>query len=181
MVQVIEKIVQEGNLIPSRRGKVGVPTLGSMRLVASTIVSQVCLPQAGARRDHTNRPAGDRLARVEGAEVGRIVAQAGHGERDRLQIVQQVNGRDAQLVAEQRLIDDPGQVGDGRPAGHYRPGDTKAGPVRLHVGLSEELTDNGLEAAITCAGESCLRQRRARTDLGRDDRQVGFGGADITG
>jgi hypothetical protein len=76
-----------------------------------------------------------------------------HGDRRRLQVVQQANGRDVEGSGEAIRVDLPMQVGDVGLAADDRSCHTERRRLRRLAGFAQELSDDRFQVVILAARE----------------------------
>ena len=168
---------EEPRLQVGRRGKIGMTALGWKREVPRAIPDKKGLTQPGPRPDDRDRAAGDRLARVEGMQFARLEHNGREGNR--FEIVEEVNGRDADLLGELGFAEMPGAAGDQGAAGFDRPGHGDAGSLDSDVSPRQELAEDRSKRYIPGRGKHGLAERRPRASRGGEKGQRRLGSPDV--
>ena len=163
------------------RGEVSVPALRGHHDIAAAIPDQAGLTEPGSGRDDGLRPMRARLADGQRLEVLRLEQDEAVSVRG--QVVDQVDGRQAERLRHPIGHDPPGQVRGLHPPLVYRPRHAEAGPHDpRRVGGQEDL-DHLLQAALLPAGIGLEGRGNARvvgkerdpcvggTDVARQDRE----------
>ncbi len=98
-----------------------------------------------------------------------------------LEIVDQTEIGNVQGLLQFFLVHHPGEIGDAGTAVHHRTGHSQNGPVDENACPGHEGFGHDLKTGMGSAGKGLLRDRLVRAGLQGEQRQNGFGSANIAG
>jgi hypothetical protein len=160
-----------------RRTEAGVTTFRGVHLVPFAVPGDKRLAEARPRSDERDCPTLVRITGLKRHEIGR--AQTPHAMSDRMEVVDDLCVRNADLFRQRTHVDCPGQV---RPAAlpvEYRAGDREARAIRHVRDFREKGVNDRGQAGKVVAREPPRVAQPCRSSVYLDNRQPRVRSADV--